>query len=223
MEGKKPPSKNKRAPIHKDSITASHYAIDSHAVRKREPNRVHLDGFLGLALITKPYQVPYGVIVPKTVDGLLTPVACSATHLGFGTLRMEPCWMALGQAAGVAAHLSVQQSVPPRRLDVEQLQRALLAQRAVLIYLSDVSPDHPHYQALQFLGCRGAFAATLDARPDAPLDEQTAREWAALAGLMAPPRTNFDPGRTMTRATYAQFLLDNYRPPSRQTNNEGGA
>ena len=202
LAGTKPPSKNNRAPVKRDSITASHYAIDSHAIRKREPNRVHLDGFIGLAAITKPYQVPFGVMVPQTVDGLLTPVPVSATHLGYGTLRMEPCWMALGQAAGVAAHQALAENVPPCRINVPDLQTALLAQKAVLIYLRDVPVSHPHYAALQKAGCAGFFP-DLDARPDAPVDIQTARDWTQKAGRAAPPP--LAPG--MTRAEYAALLF----------------
>ena len=43
---------------------------------------------------------PLGVILPRNVDNLLLPVPVSGSHIGFSTLRMEPCWMALGQAAG---------------------------------------------------------------------------------------------------------------------------
>jgi hypothetical protein len=203
MAGEKPPTKGLRAPVKADSITASHYPIDSHAVRKREPERVHLDGFLGLALITKPYQVPYGVIVPKGVDGLLCPVPVSATHLGFGTLRMEPCWMALGHAAGVAAHLSRTRKVPPRAVPVAELQARLLAEGQVLIYLSDATSAHRHWPALQRAGCRGCFPR-LAADPDAPVDAETARDWSARAGVATPPP--FEPGRT-TRAEYAALLF----------------
>ncbi len=108
-----------RPPLYANSITASHYALDSHAVRKREPGRVHLDGFF--SYVSKPYTVPYGVMLPQKVDNLLTPVPVSGTHIGFSTLRMEPCWMALGQAAGVAASLSVEAGVPVRKVNVEQL------------------------------------------------------------------------------------------------------
>lgn len=135
------PGPDGRPPIHRDSITASHYALDSHAHRKREPGRVHLDGFLSHP--TKPYTVPYGVIVPKKVDNLLTPVPVSGTHIGFSTLRMEPCWMALGQAAGVAAALSIDTATPPRRLDVTRLQIELLQQGAVLIYPERRLPHLP--------------------------------------------------------------------------------
>lgn len=203
MEGKKPPSKNKRAPTQKDSITASHYAIDSHAIRKREPGRVHLDGFLGLSLITKPYQVPLGVIVPQKVDALLTPVPCSATHLGFGTLRMEPCWMALGQAAGVAAHLARRENVSPRAVPIADLQSALLAQKAVLIYLADVPTAHPDFALFQRAGCLGFFPA-LSADPDGLIDEETARAWATKAGLSAP--LSLAPGKT-TRAHYLRQMM----------------
>lgn len=202
MAGEASSAKNRRAPIRRDSITASHYAIDSHAHRKREPNRVHLDGFLGLSLITKPYQVPYGVMVPQKVDGLLTPVPVSASHLGFGTLRMEPCWMAMGQAAGVAAHLALTDNLPPRKVSVEKLQRALLEQKQVLIYLSDVPPTHAHHAALQLAGGYGFFP-TLDARPDEIITEATAKEWAKLRGDQSPP-----PFAGKTRGEYAALLVE---------------
>lgn len=202
MEGKRDANRDARPPVHADSITASHYAIDSHAIRKREPNRVHLDGFIGLGRITKPYQVPYGVLVPVGVDGLLTPVPCSATHLGFGTLRMEPCWMALGQAAGVAAHLAIEKKVPPRAVPVAALQRALLRQKQVLIYLRDVPWDHPHWEALQRAGCLGLFP-TFDARPSDPVDAAQAEQWSAKAGRSAA----LAPDLGETRAAYLERLL----------------
>jgi hypothetical protein len=202
MAGEMQPSKNLRAPVKRDSITASHYAIDSHAVRKREPNRVHLDGFLGLALITKPYQVPYGVMVPKQVDGLLVPVAVSATHLGFGTLRMEPCWMALGHAAGVAAHLVLLRNVSVRNVSLPELQSVLLSQGQVLIYLSDVAPQHPQWAVLQTAGLLGCFPQ-LAARPDEPIDETTTREWAAKVGKPVPA---YQAGKT-TRAEFLAAIL----------------
>ena len=66
---------------------------------------MHLDGFLSYP--SAVYTVPYGVMVPKEVDNLLLPVPVSGSHIGFSTLRMEPCWMAMGQAAGIASALSI--------------------------------------------------------------------------------------------------------------------
>jgi FAD dependent oxidoreductase len=165
-----------RPPVHDDSITASHYALDSHPVRKREPGRVNLDGIFSFP--TQPYTVPYGVIVPVKVDGLLTPVPVSATHVGFGTLRMEPCWMGLGQAAGIAASFSIKENIPVRRVDVHALQAELLKQKAVLLYYRDVNPGDPHFTAVQVLGLRG-FLPEWKAELDKPVTEETAREWLA--------------------------------------------
>ncbi len=120
-----------KPPLHADSVTASHYALDSHAVRKREKGRVHLDGFLSYP--SKVYTVPFRVMVPDSaIENLLCPVAASATHIGFSTLRMEPCWMALGQAAGTAAALLGSTSV--HTLSIKTLQESLLKQKAILIY-----------------------------------------------------------------------------------------
>jgi len=169
-----------RPPIHPTSVTASHYAVDSHAVHKREPGRVHLDGFLSIH--SAPYTVPYGIMVPKTIDNLLVPVAVSASHLGFGTLRMEPCWMVLGEAAGVAATLSESLQLPVRTVPVELLQRNLVSRGAMLIYYSDVSTGDPAFPALQYLGLRGAIPEW-QAKLDEPVSPSDAERWTRIAGV----------------------------------------
>jgi hypothetical protein len=167
------------------SVTASHYALDSHAVRKREPGRVHLDGFFSYP--SRPYSVPYGVMLPKKVDGLLMPVAVSGTHIGFSTMRMEPCWMALGQAAGTAAALSIEADVPLRAVDVLELQRRLLGQGAVLIHFQDAKPGSPHYEALQFFALRGFLGTDQwQAKLAQPATEAMRDQWAEWAGVDPP-------------------------------------
>ncbi len=177
-----------RPPVHPTSIAASHYPVDSHAVRKREPGRDHLDGFLSVS--TKPYTVPYGVMVPKTVENLWVPVAVSASHLGFGTLRMEPCWMALGEAAGTAATLALALDLPARSVPIANLQRDLVAHGAMLVYFRDVAPDDPAFAALQYLGVRGAITEW-DAKLDDPVTAAEWEHWARIAGATAevPPAT----------------------------------
>ncbi|OJW22728.1 MAG: hypothetical protein BGO49_00745 [Planctomycetales bacterium 71-10] len=179
-----PTRPNGRPPIHADSITASHYALDSHAVRKREPGRAHLDGFFSSP--SRPYTIPYGVIVPKGVDGLLTPVPVSGTHVGFSTLRMEPCWMALGEAAGEAAALAVESGAAPRRVDVATLQRRLLSRGAVLMHFRDMKPGDAHFQAVQRAGLRGLLADDWAARPSDPPTAAEAARWREVLGAAAP-------------------------------------
>jgi hypothetical protein len=151
------PLKDGRPLIHQDSITASHYALDSHAVRKREPGRVHLDGFLSYPC--SPYTVPYGVIVPDApLSNLLAPVPASASHIGFSTLRMEPCWMALGQAAGVAAAISLDDKVAAEDINISKLQHQLLKQGAVLFYDPKIWDESniDTFTMVQLQGLRGS-------------------------------------------------------------------
>ncbi len=200
-----------RPPVYLTSVTASHYALDSHAVRKREPGRVHLDGFFSYG--TKPYTVPYGVMVPKKVEGLLTPVPVSGTHIGFSTLRMEPCWMALGQAAGTAACVSIEDGCAPRAIATSKLQQRLLRQGAILVYFKDARPDHTHFAALQYFALRGVLSDAWEAKLDAPATAQVAAEWSAQAKLNSPE--GFVAGRT-TRGQLLEMLYDQ---AARQTRN----
>ena len=210
---------NGRPPLHVDSITASHYSLDSHAVRKREPGRVHLDGFFSSP--SRPYTVPYGVIVPKRVDGLLTPVPVSGSHVGFSTLRMEPCWMALGETAGEAAALAIEQGVPPRRVPVAELQRRLLHHGAVLMYFTDTRPGDPHFEAVQFLALRGFLGSDAwQARPGEPATEEDVRQWSAWSGVDRP--ADFQAGRT-TRGALLSLLDDRVQrlPPEQVAHGSG--
>lgn len=138
---------SERGPIHSDAITASHYALDSHAHHKREPGRIHLDGFLSYR--TSVYNVPYGVIVPQNVSNLLLPVPVSGSHIGFSTLRMEPCWMALGQAAGTAASIAIEKKTSVQDVPILRLQDELLRQGATLVYMEGHAPSDPDFISLQ--------------------------------------------------------------------------
>lgn len=186
-----PTAPGRRPPLHADSITASHYALDSHAHHKREVGRVGLDGFFSYG--TAPYTVPYGVMLPRRAENLLTPVPVSGTHVGFSTLRMEPCWMAMGQAAGTAAALSVQSGHSVRDLDRGWLRDALLRDGAVLVYFRDATPSHGQFQALQKLALRGLIA-DWNARLAEPVTREDLAKWCAALGI-APP-ADVTPGKS---------------------------
>lgn len=133
-----------------DTIAIGEFPIDSFPCRKRQPDdRVVLEGYLGmLDHITRPYEIPYRIMVPASVDGLIVPVSASTTHVAFSSIRMEPTWMALGQAAGVAAHLSIQHGVEPRSIPSPQLRNILRDQGQILKHSTDdvsttgVTPCH---------------------------------------------------------------------------------
>ncbi|MYA60839.1 MAG: FAD-dependent oxidoreductase, partial [Chloroflexi bacterium] len=195
-----------RSPTHWDSVASGGYQIDSHATRQREDlglngseeldgRQVALEGFIGLHEETVPYQIPFRVMVPEGIDGLLVPVAVSASHLGYGTIRMEPVWMALGEAAGTAAALALERSTRVRDVPRGALQRALLAGGQVIAYFEDVVPagfagygrQAPGLsEAAQFWGARGFFSHYA-ARLDGPLTMGEAQRWAWLARRAVDP------------------------------------
>lgn len=167
-----------------DSIAVGHYPIDSKPVRRKTdvstPDKGNGDFFLVNA--AAPFQVPYGAIVPRDVDGLLVPVALSATHVAFSAVRMDPTWTVTGQAAGVAAVLSLRQGREVRHVSVDAVQRELVRQRCTLFFYWDLPDDHPAFADVQLLSARGVVAGYPDRtfRPDAPLTR------AECAALLAP-------------------------------------
>ena len=164
---------------HMTSVTASHYSLDSHACLKREAGRPHLDGIF--AYRTTPYSVPYGVIVPLEVENLLIPVPASGTHIGFSTLRMEPCWMALGEAAGAAINVSLDAGASVRQANVIEMQRRLLKAGAVLTYYQDAAPEDDHYPALQYFALRGFLGDSYKANLDEPVSADDRENWTTWA------------------------------------------
>lgn len=168
-----------RPPIYSESITSSHYALDSHAVLKREDGRIHLDGFFSHK--SSVYTVPYGVMVSDKVSNLLFPVAVSGSHVGFSTLRMEPCWMAMGEAAGTAAALSLNSTSDVRKVELSLLQDKLLSNGAVLVYFKDVQVSDPDFRILQKAALKGCFKS-YEALLEHSLDKKTAKEWSRLCG-----------------------------------------
>jgi len=123
-----------------DAIAISSFPIDSHDCRRialpdgvinegtifpvRMPGRRH-----GYA-----YHIPYRAITPSASEcsNLLVPVALSATHVAYSSVRVEPTWMAIGQSAGVAAALAAKEGVTVQALDYGRLRARLLAQNQVL-------------------------------------------------------------------------------------------
>jgi hypothetical protein len=83
-------------------------------------------------------QLPYRILVPKRVDGLLVPVACSASHVGYQTIRMEPVFMALGEACGIAAMKAQASGTTVRAVDVKTVQREIVRRGGVVLYENTV-------------------------------------------------------------------------------------
>ena len=123
-----------------DAIAVSSFPIDSHDCRRIAlPDGVINEGTIYPVRIPGrrhgyAYHVPYRAITPSASEctNLLVPVALSATHVAYSSIRVEPTWMAIGQSAGIAAALAAKAGVSVQALDYAQLRARLLAQHQVL-------------------------------------------------------------------------------------------
>ena len=136
-----------------DAIAIGDYAFNCHGVAPATLHPAVADGDFNF--ISAPFQIPLGVIIPRGFDNLLVPVAVSASHVGFSGLRLEPTWTALGQAAGIAAHVALQTDTPAPEVSVRAVQKLLHEQGAKTTYISDVATDSKYFEAAQWLGIHG--------------------------------------------------------------------
>jgi hypothetical protein len=124
----------KRTPT-PESVGMGSYTIDSHNVQRyvTEEGHVHNEGDIGVGL-PGPYEIAYGALVPKKEEcqNLLVPVCASASHIAFGSIRMEPVFMILGQSAAVAACMAIDEKVAVQDVEYEKLKNLLLEKGQVL-------------------------------------------------------------------------------------------
>ena len=118
-----------------DIIGMASYRLDSHHVSRwiDSDNRLLLEGKIGTPAPLS-WAIPYGSLVPKADEAtnLLVPVAASASHVAWTSLRMEPQFMIMGQAAGTAAAMAIASDVAVQDVPIGPLQSALRADGAVL-------------------------------------------------------------------------------------------
>ncbi|MEP4077318.1 FAD-dependent oxidoreductase [Haloferula sp.] len=116
-----------------NSIGKGVYTMDSHNVQRYITDEGYLEneGNVG-GHIRKDYPIAFGSILPKKEEctNLLVPGAISSSHIAFGSLRMEPTFMILGQSAGTAASFAIEQGIPVQEVDYERdLKPRLIADK----------------------------------------------------------------------------------------------
>lgn len=221
-----------RAVLHRDAIAMGDYGPNCHGTAHEGPRfgGRHTGEFYKRVA---PYQIPYGVIVTRDVDNLLVPVACSASHVGFCALRLEPIWSSLGQASGAAASLALEGNLAVWDVPVARLQRELHASGAATIYISDVAHDSPDFAAVQWWGTQGGLHGLYEtpdepgqrganiigqyyeafpyhaAELDKPLEPKLTLRWRVLAESLHVDVTRLDECRT--RGEFIRTAFDNVR------------
>ena len=124
-----------------DSVGLASYPMDSHfcqrvVVEEAGKQTVRNEGGFSLNA-PKPYPVSYRAIVPKKEEctNLLVPVCLSSSHVAYGSIRMEPVFMILGQSAGIAAGIAIDRKVAVQDVTYPDLSEKLVAGKQI------VSPD----------------------------------------------------------------------------------
>lgn len=119
-----------------DVIGMGSYNSDSHNIQRIVNAKGFAENEGDMQVPVTPYQIPYRVMLPKKeqATNLLVPVCFSATHVAYSTLRMEPQYMIIGQAAGVAAKMAIDGKVAVQDVDVAKLRERLLQEKQVLEY-----------------------------------------------------------------------------------------
>ncbi len=134
----------KRKRIVEDPIGLGSYNMDSHNCQRYITSEGHVRNEGNIEVSPRgAYLISYRAITPKTdeVKNLLAPVCLSASHIAYGSIRMEPVFMILGQSAATAAAMAIDNNSAVQQVDYSELREQLLQDKQVL----DLPPgDLPH-------------------------------------------------------------------------------
>lgn len=116
-----------------DSVGLGAYNMDSHNCRRVvRDGKAHNEGDVQVGV--KPYPISYRSIIPKAdeCENLFVPVCLSATHIAYGSIRMEPVFMILGESSALAAIIALDDKVSVQRVDYAKLEAQLVKAGQVL-------------------------------------------------------------------------------------------
>ncbi|MEI9808034.1 MAG: FAD-dependent oxidoreductase [Bacteroidota bacterium] len=169
----------KRAPVHTDSIGVTEWFLDSHACTDQQVKGSKDEGEVMLKSETVPGQIPLATIFPSDIDNLIVPVCLSASHIGWGAIRLEPVWMEVGEVAGYVAAEAFNQGITPALVNPDELVKKLALNRFMISFFNDMEGREysPWYPAVQYLGTKGFFG-TYEAQPNKKLTKILAERWA---------------------------------------------
>ena len=117
-----------------DAVGMGSYNIDSHNFERFAMPDGSVQNEGNTEIHVQPYQIPYRILVPERqqASNLLVPVCVSASHVAYSSLRLEPQYMIMGQATGIAASMAARTNAPVQDVDIKTLQEKLLHGGAIL-------------------------------------------------------------------------------------------
>ena len=144
-----------------DAIGMGSYNSDSHNIQRVATADGAVENEGDMQVPVTPYQIPFRVMLPKREQAvnLLVPVCFSASHVAYSSLRMEPQYMIIGQAAGVAAGLALQASKAVQDVDVAALQAKLKSQGAIFEWVAPIDGPAFFQRLYRLFGPQGRARA----------------------------------------------------------------
>lgn len=120
----------------RDPVGMGSYTLDSHNVQRyvKPDGYVQNEGDIGVKPLKGPYKISYGSLIPMKEEclNLFVPVCVSSSHIAFGSIRMEPVFMILGQSAAIAASIAIAANISVQDVPYPTLEKALLENKQVL-------------------------------------------------------------------------------------------
>ena len=131
-----------RAEVVPDSVGMGAYNMDSHNIQRYVTHEGFVRNEGDIQVRVRPYPVSYRSLHPQAAEctNLLVPVCLSASHIAYGSIRMEPVFMVLGQSAATAAVHAIEQRADVQAIDASKLKARLLADGQVLDFDSEPLP-----------------------------------------------------------------------------------
>jgi len=218
-------------PVQPDVIGLADYPMDSHAVEpKTDWSTPDLgEGEFYLPQYTPWHQPPFDIMIPRGLCNVFVPTAVSATHVAYGTLRLEPVRMHFGEAAGIASYIALEHGVAPRDVPARQIQDELSklrpaspsrpakdgfgapgpsARPALLYAFTDVNPSLRKFRAIEWLAARGFYPAPPPPAPRTPSGGLSAAPFAPNE-----PATTAEAARLLNLLSARAALETTLRPP----------
>ena len=133
----------KRKEVVEDSVGMGAYNMDSHNIQRYVTKEGYVRNEGDVQVGSRPYPVSYRSIRPKAAEcsNLLVPVCLSASHIAYGSIRMEPVFMVLGQSAGTAASQAIDEHTTVQGIDPAKLKERLLKDGQMLDFESAPGAD----------------------------------------------------------------------------------
>ena len=179
-----------RTPIQKDSVAIGDWPMDSHECNANRQAGSLADGKILLSEKTRPSQIPFRTLLPQKIDNLISTFCVSATHVAFGTIRVEPTLIQLGEVAGFASFEALNEKINVADLDLNRLQIKLLESNFEISFFNDLSHMNNYNESINYLGSKGFFT-DYNSNKNKDISKSVAEQWAK--GFVKLLDKDFDP------------------------------